>query len=70
MTPATSSKVLFHHSIESDERNHILQFMSNLLKNITINYKFSSVNVNFMLRDETTLFCDSDFSLRETIQYR
>lgn len=70
MTPATCSKLLFHYSVEEKERKNIISLFCNILRNFASENKLSSANINFMIKDEAESFCDSDFSLRETIQYR
>ena len=70
MTPATCSKLLFHYSIEENEKIYIFSLFGNILRSFASENKISSANINFMIKEEADSFCDSDFSLRETIQYR
>lgn len=70
-TPATGPRLLLHPRIVAeDERDALRVAMVQFLRNLALDNKVLSVNVNFMPEEETQAFLQSRFSLRETIQYR
>jgi predicted N-acyltransferase len=83
MTPTTTSKILYNASMfkaSIDSRKMTLtsqmevarvgKLLSVFLQQLTSDNKLSSANVNFMRQEEVPIFLDSNYSLRETIQYR
>ena len=48
----------------------IRTLIASTLKQLAVNNKLASANINFMLPFEAANFVSNDFSLRETIQYR
>lgn len=80
MTPATSTKLLFNDKLLSgqvedpkavdEEKRYIGQLLGGFLKQLTLENKLSSANVNFMKHEEVDVFRNNEYHLRETIQYR
>lgn len=79
-TPATTPKILLNpkHLPDSTDDKQAKEALSKQLgtliatfiKQLTLQNKLSSVNLNYIKADEVTILQESDFSLRQTIQYR
>jgi predicted N-acyltransferase len=65
-TPATGPRILFSNS---EDRNYVVNKISEALKELSENLKFSSIHILLAEKEEINQFSEEDFSLRTSYSF-
>ena len=69
-TPAVGKRIITDSSLSEKEEKELIKSMGNFVANLCKQNGLSGCHVNFMAPEEVDSFVESDYLLRETIQYR